>query len=309
MTTLTSDEDAFRALCDRAPDVLGVQSGLVEKDFFAMQVLRAIAGGPVVFKGGTSLSRAYGIIERFSEDVDVILLVEGLSNNQRKTRLRTVADEAAAITGLRVEREAEGSGWLNSRFHYAPAYATGSEVSAGVLLEAGTRGGPEPHEARAVRPLLADIAEAIDEGSAAEFADLASFQVDTLHPARTLAEKLAHLHHRASAGDVDACEKGARHLYDIAMILRHEPTVDALRSRHRIVDLVADIDARSEAAGWGFTPRPDGGFADSPAFAGAGPVADALRHGYDTVLDQLVFGEQLAFERALDTVRSAADLL
>lgn len=153
------------------------------------------------------------------------------------------------------------------------------------------------------------MAETIDEGSAAEFEDLASFQVDTLHPARTLAEKLAHLHHRASAGDLDACEKGARHLYDISMVLRHEPAVEALRSKHRIVDSMADIDARSEAAGWGFTPRPDGGFADSPAFAGTGSVADALRHGYDTVLDQLVFGEKLAFENALDTVRNAADLL
>ncbi|MGH8997927.1 MAG: nucleotidyl transferase AbiEii/AbiGii toxin family protein [Acidimicrobiia bacterium] len=57
-------------------DETGIPAAHVEKDFWVTEVLRGVVAGAVaskvvmVFKGGTSLSKAYGIIERFSEDVD-----------------------------------------------------------------------------------------------------------------------------------------------------------------------------------------------------------------------------------------------
>jgi hypothetical protein len=75
---------------------------------------------------------------------------------------------------------------------------------------------------------MADVAEEQEQGSSFDYADLEAFEVTVLSPHRTLAEKLAFLHHRATQGDAEALQRGARHLYDVAMILRHEESCMAL---------------------------------------------------------------------------------
>jgi len=83
---------------------MGLQAFSVEKDFWVCWTLRELFGLPgageyLTFKGGTSLSKAWGLIERFSEDIDLIVAKEALgfggdaapdkarSNKQRKLRL------------------------------------------------------------------------------------------------------------------------------------------------------------------------------------------------------------------------------
>ena len=97
---------------------LGTPIGNVEKDFWVCWTLDALyrerpAGGPrLLFKGGTSLSKAYGLIERFSEDIDVTVFrddldepasveeLEALSNNKRRARLDAIRDACRSyITG------------------------------------------------------------------------------------------------------------------------------------------------------------------------------------------------------------------
>ena len=69
-------------------EATGVPIAHVEKDFWVTEVLRGIArcsavtGVSAVFKGGTSLSKAFGLIRRFSEDVDVIVIAPGHSTGQ-----------------------------------------------------------------------------------------------------------------------------------------------------------------------------------------------------------------------------------
>lgn len=309
--SLADDPEGFRALCERAPE-LGYSAAVAEKDYWATRVLRAAVatGAELVFKGGTSLSKAYGIIERFSEDIDLIVVVDsGMGSNARKRFLRGIADASADATGLSWAREAEGTGFCNARLTYDTPYSVTPPLTSGVLLEMGTRGGPEPAEVRSIKPLLADAAEFVEPGSSAEYPDLGSFDVTTLHPARTLAEKLAFLHHRASQGDLEALERGARHLYDVAMVLRHGPMVEALSTTQRVSDLMADIDGRSDAAGWGYTTRPADGFASSPAFAQADDVSNALRRGYELVVRDLVWGDAPKFDDVLATVEASRQLI
>ena len=77
---LRSDPATFEALRDQAAASLGVDPGLVEKDYWATEVLRvavsSAADAVPVFKGGTSLSKAYRIIERFSEDIDLLIVTD-----------------------------------------------------------------------------------------------------------------------------------------------------------------------------------------------------------------------------------------
>jgi hypothetical protein len=311
MHRLLRDSPAeFAALIDASSSSRGIAREAIEKDYWAMEVLRSACGfskdvHSLVFKGGTSLSKAFGLIHRFSEDID-LLVVSGESGAALKRTFRRLANHVSTELGLPYEREREGRGYLNARFAYQGSEAP-SFLSNGVLLEVGSRGGATPSEARIVRSLLSEAASLVDPSIEEEFADLCQFSVNVLAPERTLAEKLAHLHHRAVIGDMDALRRGARHLYDVAMLLRSEDVLRAL-SGGSIVELMNDIDMRSAAAGWGFTPRPVEGFAASPAFRAAPRVVEAYEGGFDD-LTELVWGDFPTVEEALHIVSSRADLL
>jgi predicted nucleotidyltransferase component of viral defense system len=71
------DSNEFGPTLDAAAERLGVSVTAVEKDYWVSEVLRVLArdfGRDFIFKGGTSLSKAYRIVERFSEDIDVLVL-------------------------------------------------------------------------------------------------------------------------------------------------------------------------------------------------------------------------------------------
>ncbi|HWL42579.1 MAG TPA: nucleotidyl transferase AbiEii/AbiGii toxin family protein [Ilumatobacter sp.] len=307
---LRASAGEFAALRDSAAERLRVAPGAIEKDYWATEVLRSACAHQhgvdgVVFKGGTSLSKAYKLIERFSEDVD-LLVVTGQIGNALKRTLRSIAAQTTADLGVEHEREVEGRGFLNARF----AYATESPapfLTNGVLLEMGSRGGPAPNELRTVRSLMAEAAEAIDPSALVDFTDLTAFDVTVLAPERTLAEKLAFLHHRATTRDLDALRRGARHLYDVALVLRAERVRDALADG-QMAALMRDVDARSAAAGWPFTPRPEAGFGASDVFNPEAGIVAALTEGFDQ-LAELVWGELPSATDAIDEICSHADVL
>lgn len=214
----------------------GTSPGIAEKDYWATEVLRATTC-PVegcseqVFKGGTSLSKGFGIIERFSEDVD-LLVVTSLTGNALKRTLRSVAQDASQVLHINYEREREGRGYLNARFHYS-ARTDSSVLSEGVLLETGCRGGPIPNKVCSIRSFMSEVADETDSGSSADYDDLAPFELTVLAPERTLAEKLAFLHHRASVRELTQLKGGVRHLYDVYRLLGYEPTAGWFRlDRH-----------------------------------------------------------------------------
>ena len=300
----------FEALRDTTSERLGVDRGAVEKDYWATEVLRSACAHDrgvdgVVFKGGTSLSKAFRLIERFSEDVD-LLIVTTATGKALKRALREVADQVSTELGIGHDREAEGRGYLNARFVY-PAVSSAAFLTSGVLLEMGSRGGPAPNEVRTVGSLMSEAASSVDPTALRDFADLTRFRVTVLAPERTLAEKLAFLHHRASVGDADALRRGARHLYDVALVLRSEDVRHAL-ANGQMVELMADVDARSEVAGWPFTPRPEAGFAASPAFALSPDTREALEAGF-MQLRELVWGDLPSVDDAIEEVLSWADYL
>jgi len=97
--TSSDFSDALRA----AADHFNLRPVFIEKDYWVTFVLKNLSdsalSADVVFKGGTSLSKAYQCIERFSEDIDLALIkTDGLSANQLKNKLKVV--ETACSTGL-----------------------------------------------------------------------------------------------------------------------------------------------------------------------------------------------------------------
>jgi predicted nucleotidyltransferase component of viral defense system len=54
----------------------GLRPGVIEKDYYvteALRILANVAGDKIIFKGGTSLSKGWNLIQRFSEDIDIFL--------------------------------------------------------------------------------------------------------------------------------------------------------------------------------------------------------------------------------------------
>jgi hypothetical protein len=113
-TLLSASADDRRDAFVGASRNLGTPEQNIEKDFWVSWTLDVLfngakPGGPrLLFKGGTSLSKAYGLISRFSEDIDITIFrddlgqgasvveLEGLSRKQRDKRLDAIKAAARA---------------------------------------------------------------------------------------------------------------------------------------------------------------------------------------------------------------------
>ena len=74
---LKADSQVRRMLLSQAAEKIGLSAKSVEKDLWVTQVLHALfsldISDRLIFKGGTSLSKAWGLIDRFSEDIDLAI--------------------------------------------------------------------------------------------------------------------------------------------------------------------------------------------------------------------------------------------
>lgn len=277
MALLRDDRDFATAIARAAQELGSLDPAFVEKDYWVTQVLRTLndsLGGGFTFKGGTSLSKGYRIIERFSEDVDILVVpLADAGASAADDHLRAITEQVARRLGPEwSEGRAPGRGRDGSRgdlIHFAARTAGG--VRAGirpdaVLLETGYGGGHEPSEMVEITPILcAPLGIAPDE-----FEDTRAFRVRALEPRRTLIEKLFAVHHLATlfeGGEIRDVERFGRHYYDIFKLLDHPPTVDRLTAdRARFELLVTEVERVARTHFGGTTPRPYGGFAESPAF-------------------------------------------
>ncbi|MHB2027375.1 MAG: nucleotidyl transferase AbiEii/AbiGii toxin family protein [Acidimicrobiales bacterium] len=101
---LRVDANAFGALRDETAQITGLIPALIEKDYWVTEVLRAVVvplsgADLVVFKGGTSLSKPYNIIERFSEDIDLIVSTS-LTSNAQLLRLPVAHSSRSIAVGM-----------------------------------------------------------------------------------------------------------------------------------------------------------------------------------------------------------------
>ncbi|NNN15516.1 MAG: nucleotidyl transferase AbiEii/AbiGii toxin family protein [Acidimicrobiaceae bacterium] len=82
------DDPQFPGILSRAADGLGTESPLIEKDYWITQILRLISSvypNRVIFKGGTSLSKGFSLVDRISEDIDLLIRKESAEDNDETT--------------------------------------------------------------------------------------------------------------------------------------------------------------------------------------------------------------------------------
>ena len=170
-----ADLDEFGPTLDAAAERLGISPTAVEKDYWVSQVLHQLDSdfkGNFNFKGGTSLSKAYRLVERFSEDIDILVLPGTRGRGATDKLMKAIADAAARDIG----GTATGVGGSETGRHrsceitYPATRNSTSLIRTSVLLEMSTRGGPHPHSSVSINSLLGDtLADAgtdLDESAA-----------------------------------------------------------------------------------------------------------------------------------------------
>ena len=330
---LRDSGDELDALLGQVSDAWGHPVSFLEKDFWAMEVLRvasrdrtiAFKGDQIgtvrtVFKGGTSLSRVYGLIDRFSEDVDLLVIFPdhdgGPGAGARDALLKKIAaDVHEHLDQSRVQAERLDSTKGVKRYvkyHYPLRTTAHGALSEGVILEMGSRGGPEPLERHSLRSIVADYAICELGESEDQWEEFVSFEVNVLGAERTLLEKLSAVHTITSDVGSRRPAGWGRHFYDIHQLLQSEEVRAKLIAMgpHEVKRLVIDIEERSVEAGFTSVKceRPSDGFASSPAFDGAGPAASEIRRAY-AAAEGLMYGAVIPLEICLASVHQWAELL
>jgi predicted nucleotidyltransferase component of viral defense system len=227
----------FADLCRIAADAMGSDNpallAILEKDYWVTRVLCAVAeayADQVIFKGGTSLSKGFGLTQRFSEDIDLVVDTGERGEAARDSLLKDIAKTVSEHCSMDATVRHSGNG-----VHRAVAYGFEATWSGGellqptILLEMGTRSALEPREPRRLQTM---IAVAFPEAAA----ELPSCEMQVLKADRTFVEKLFVVH-----GTV------VRHLEDpathnLTRIGRHYYDLDRLLSDHELVAVVGSAE-------------------------------------------------------------------
>ncbi|MGH2442410.1 MAG: nucleotidyl transferase AbiEii/AbiGii toxin family protein [Chloroflexota bacterium] len=325
------DPADLEALIVQTGDQLGIDARFIEKDYWVVAVIRSlstpVAGVTPVLKGGTSLSKAWRLTQRFSEDVDISLVLPDtpMSVGARDRALKQAAARVAAALELTEgkgpgtwgleQTQAKRGNYRNVRFRFEellPLPGAGpSPISQGAQLEMAIHDLGDLHwETATIEPFVAATARELDPNFTSP--DLNPVVMPVLRRERTLFEKIAHVHQvvsRYPEGDTERrLRQIGRHYYDIHSLLGDEMTLRSLREPGAAIRLTEEADALSQKAGFPYVPRPAGGFANSPAFDPDHPAMAIVRPSYETAL-RLVFGDAGGLDDCLGRVHEHADLL
>lgn len=319
--------DLFLSTANR----LGAPVGNVEKDFWVCWTLDALyhrlpADRPrLLFKGGTSLSKAYGLIERFSEDIDVTVFrddleqaasveeLETLSGKKRRPRLDAIRDACRDyVTGPLRESLAEflaeatdGAGRIDvddadpdrqTLLVWYPEVEPRDDayVRPAVRIESGAKSALDPNQPVTLRPYIAEEAPDLD---------LSVPDVTTIEAGRTFWDKVVIAHglrrwYERRGVLRQEGQRISRHYYDLHQLVGSELGQAALVD----LDLARDCVRHARM----FFDRPDYDLASAePGSFALAPVEGmtaALRRDYANTAG-MIFGEPPGFDAILDSMQ------
>ena len=236
----------------QAINTVALNSGLppssIEKDWWVTQVLKALHSLPysehIAFKGGTSLSKCWNLIERFSEDIDIAINREylGFSGELSKTQISDKLRRAACAfvrekMQFDVKEALINQGIRSDAFSvdvvitpitttdpevititYPSLYDVSPYIKNTVKIEISGRAMIEPIERKA-------ISSVIDSDHPTTPVAEKEFEVNAVIPERTFLEKVFLLHEEFRKDEVRV-ERMARHIYDLVMMMNSKEHID-----------------------------------------------------------------------------------
>lgn len=260
---LTLNKEDRKALFILSAEKMGVNPIIIEKDFWVVFTLQHLFAAKIpaslLFKGGTSLSKCYNIIKRFSEDIDITISradlgfdisYDDLTQKSRKFRENFLKDIQVASSKFisttvmdslndsfskdfkeNFQLIIDNNDSQSLRFFYPSLFDNQlSYVEPSVYLECGVRGDLSPTEFRPINTYLSDYYPEFKENS---------ILIPTLSPKRTFWEKATLLHsefHRPVSSPTPP--RLSRHYYDIYMLSKSGYMAETLQDIQILKDVI-----------------------------------------------------------------------
>lgn len=221
---LHHDREAFEELIVGAANELAIPTNVIEKDYYVTITLKALSEklDDMVFKGGTSLTKCYQLLDRFSEAIDISYTAEsGTPGDARKRRLKkavvaTMEEFGFPITNLEMTRSRRHYNCY--RAAYPSMYVQSNILKPELVVETYVALLPFPTTKRMVDNYIYRFLNKINRLDLAETYGLMPFEITTQTIERTLADKVFALCDYYMQGEI---ERHSRHLYDIYKIVNN----------------------------------------------------------------------------------------
>ncbi len=299
--TLHNDPKALSQLITLTSQKYNIRAEFIEKDYWITLILQQLSlnkyADLTVFKGGTSLSKAYGLISRFSEDVDLALChTEQQSGNNIKNIIRNIEkDITRGFTEIPKDGvTSKGSRFRKSVYGYNSTINKNSTAQSSIIVEINSFANPYPFIQLEIESFIAQFLRESEQIDAIQQYGLTPFSVNVLDKRQTLVEKLVSLVRFSMLG-VEGIASKIRHFYDIHLLLQDEECKEYVLNGNFRADfqkiLKHDKEMFADPKGWQVVA-----IKDIPLFNDTESVWSELIVTYQNELSGLAF-EQMPDEK------------
>ncbi len=297
----------------KAGEKIGLSAMAIEKDWWVVHTLSLISSmdcaGSLIFKGGTSLSKGWNLIQRFSEDIDLALdrSFLGFPEQLAKAEIRRLRKRSFEyVTNIFVKELAEKFKKVGFddvevkdrkvdnhdqdptivEIYYPKLTETDSYMKPGVLVEIGFRSLGEPFTNMLFRSMVAE------NFPSESFADKL-ITISTVNPERTFLEKIFLLHeeHQRPQEKIRV-ERMSRHLYDIEKISKSEYGKKALEDPDLYQTIVAHRKKFTHIAGIDYNWHAPA----SLRFVPPDSLLGEWKSDYNKMIENMIYGDSLEFD-------------
>ena len=216
---LHKDPSAFHDTLLAVADHWGTSPAIVEKDYFVTMLLESLARRipNMIFKGGTSLSKCYKIIKRFSEDIDLTLDPENQKQGNKKNLKREIVDACHELGLLLTNAEEIRSRRDYNRYEIEyPLHFEGAGIKQHLLLETVFSVKAYPDETKFASSMIYDFWKEIGDEQAIREYEMEPFLIRVQTLERTFVDKVFALCDYAISNNTVGY---SRHIYDLYRLL------------------------------------------------------------------------------------------
>ncbi len=248
---LHSNRVLFQELIGASAKKLNLPFLYVEKDYWVTYILKQLSiseyHDKAIFKGGTSLSKAYKIIERFSEDIDLAVITNTLNSNQIKKLIinieKTILD--TNFTELAHHPQVSKGSEFRKTVHNYVKLEEGDFGHAleNVILELNSFAEPHPYETKEISTYICDFLLENTSTLIKEY-ELEPFNVNVLNYKRTFCEKISAIARASYESDSEQTQlkEKIRHFYDIYFLMSENDISSFLKS-NEFIEMIKNVRA------------------------------------------------------------------
>jgi len=238
---LHNDSKIFEVTLKAVSQHLSIKREFVEKDYWISLILKRLSSSKynsqAVFKGGTSLSKAHKLIDRFSEDVDLAIINTTKTGNEIKNIIRNIEKE---ITTDLTEINTEGVTSKGSRFRKSVFAYPGFEKdnSKSIIIEINSFANPFPYQTQKITSFVYDFLLQTNNINYIEQYELHPIEINVLNKEQTLIEKLVSLiRFSFDENPVLTISGKIRHFYDLYFLVKDNECAEFIKTKEFIEQL------------------------------------------------------------------------